>query len=84
MCLIICICIYAKISKGFPDSAVVKNLPAQEMQVQSLGWEDSLEEEMTTRSSILAREIPWPEEPGGPQFMGSQRLGYDLATKQPQ
>ena len=45
---------------------MVKNLPAmQETPVQSLGQEDSLEEEMATHSSILAREIPWTEEPGG-------------------
>ena len=44
----------------------VKNLPAmQEMQVPSLSWEDLLEEEMETHSSILAWEIPWTEEPGG-------------------
>ena len=45
----------------------------QQMQVQSLGQEDSLEEEMATHSSILAWEIPWTEELGGPQFMGSQK-----------
>ena len=61
---------------------MVKNLPAkQEMQVQSLGREDSLEKEMATRSSILAWEIPWTEEPGGLQSMGSQRVRHDLATK---
>ena len=43
----------------------------QETQVRSLGWEDSLEEEMATHSSILAWEIPWTEEPGGLQSMGS-------------
>ena len=44
----------------------VKNLPAvQETRVQSLGWEDSLEKEMATNSSILAWRIPWTEEPGG-------------------
>jgi len=43
----------------------IKNPSAiQEMQVQSLGWEDPLEKEMTTHSNILAREIPWTEEPG--------------------
>ena len=42
------------------------------MQVRSLGWEDPMEEEMATSSSILAWEIPWTEEPGGPQTMGSQ------------
>ena len=53
-----------------------KNPPAmqdtQGMQVQSLGQEDPLEEEMATHSSILAWEIPWTEEPGGLRFMGSQ------------
>ena len=47
-------------------SQMVKNLPAmQETQVQSLGWEDSLEEGMATHFSILAWRIPWTEEPGG-------------------
>ena len=51
----------------------VKNLPAiQETWAQFLGGEDSLEEGMATHSSILAWEIPWTEEPGGLQFMGSQ------------
>ena len=43
-----------------------------EPQVQSLGWEDSLEKEMATHSSDLAWEIPWTKEPGGLQSMGSQ------------
>ena len=61
---------------------MVKNLPAkQEMQVQSLGREDSLEKEMATHCRILAWEIPWTEEPGGLQSMGSQRVRHDLATK---
>ena len=52
---------------------MVKNLPAmQSTQVQSLGWEDPLEKEMATHSSILAWEIPWTEKPGGLQSMGSQ------------
>ena len=56
----------------------VKTLPAmQETQVQSLGWEDPLEKEMTTHSSILAWKIPWTEEPGRLQSMGSQRVGHD-------
>ena len=51
----------------------VKNLPAmQKTWVQSLGWEDALEEVMATHPSILAWRIPWTEEPGGLQFMGSQ------------
>ena len=53
----------------------VKNLPAvQETRVQSLGWEDPLEKEMATHSSILAWRISWTEEPGGLQFMGLQEL----------
>ena len=51
----------------------VKNLPAMlEAWVQSLGWEDPLEEEMATHSSILAWRIPWTEEPGGLQSTGSK------------
>ena len=54
---------------------LVKNLPAmQETQVWSLGREDLLEKEMATHSSILAWEIPWTEEPGRLQSMGSQEL----------
>ena len=57
---------------------VKKNLPArQEMQVQSLGWEDLLVEEMATHSSILAWEMPWTEEPGGLQSMGSHRVRHN-------
>ena len=60
----------------------VKNPPAmQEMQVQSLHWEDPLEEEMATLSNILAWEIPGTEEPGRLQSMGSQRVGHNLAIK---
>ena len=56
---------------------MVKNLPAiQETQVQSLGQEDPLEEEMATHSSILAWRIPWTEEPNGQQSMEFQRVGY--------
>ena len=57
---------------------MVKNLPAmQQTQVRALGREDPLEEGMGTRSSILAWRIPWTEEPGGPEFMGSQRVRHD-------
>ena len=52
----------------------------QETQVQSLGWEDPLETEMATHSSLFAWEIPWTEEPGGLQSMGSQRIRHDLET----
>ena len=57
---------------------MVKPLPAmRETQVPSLGWEDPLEKEMATNSSILASRIPWTEEPGRLQSMGSQRVGHD-------
>ena len=64
--------------RGFPGGSAVKNQPAiQETQVQSLGWEAPLEKEMATHSSILAWRIPWTEEPGGLQSMGSQRVGHN-------
>ena len=50
---------------------------ATETQVQSLGQVDPLEEEVATHSSVLARIIPWTEEPGGLQFMGLQRAGHN-------
>ena len=54
---------------------MVKNPPAmQETSVQFLNWEDSLKKERATHSSILAWRIPWAEEPGGLQFMGSQTI----------
>ena len=60
---------------------MVKNLPAVwGPQVLSLGWEDPLEERMATHSSILAWRIPWAEEPGGLESMGSQRVGHDWAN----
>ena len=56
----------------------VKNLPTMQVtRVQSLGWEDPLEEGMATHSSILAWRILWTEKPGGLQAMGSQRVGRD-------
>ena len=65
------------------EAQSVKNLSAmQETWVHSLDWEDPLEEEMATHSSILTWEIPWREEPGGLQSMGSQKVGHYLATKQ--
>ena len=56
----------------------VKSLPTiQETQVISLGWEDHLEKEMAPHSSILALKIPWMEEPGGLQYIRSQRVRHD-------
>ena len=65
----------------------VKNLPANagdtrdDTSVQSLVWEDPLEKGMAPHSSILAGRIPWTEEPGGLQSMGSQRVRHDLANE---
>ena len=71
--------------KGVGASPVVqsvKNLPViQETQVRFLGWEDPLEKEMTTHSSILAWRIPWTEEPGRFPVHGVARIGHDLETK---
>ena len=56
----------------------VKSLPAMwEIQGRFLGWEDPLEKEMATHSRILAWRIPWMEEPGGLQSVGSQRVRHD-------
>ena len=56
----------------------VKRLPTmQETWVRSLGWEDPLEKEMATHSSVFAWRIPWAEKPGSLQSMGSQRVGHD-------
>ena len=56
---------------------MVKNLPAMQTWVRSLGQEDSLEKEMAIHSSILAWRIPWTEEPGRLQSMGFQRVRHD-------
>ena len=60
---------------------MIKNLPTmQKAWVQSVDWEDPMEDLITTHSSILAWRIPWTEEPGGLQFMGSQRVRHDCTT----
>ena len=80
-------CLILSRLKSSPYSASLvaqseNNLPAmQETRVQSLGWEDPLEKEMVTHFSILAWEISWTEKPGRLQFMGSQRVRHNLATK---
>ena len=69
---------YTRIDQGFRASLVsqtVKNLS-----VMSETWVQSLEKEMATHSSILAWRIPWTEEPGGLQTMGSQRVGHNSVT----
>ena len=66
---------------GFPGGSVVKTLPANagdaDLQFQSLGREEPLEEEMATHSSFFAWRIPWTEGPGGLQSMGLQTVGQD-------
>ena len=63
---------------AFLVAQMVKSLPAmQETQIQSLGQEDSLEKGMATHSSSLAWSIPWTEEPGWLQPMGSHRVRHD-------
>ena len=65
--------------------SVVNNRPVvPDKWVPSLGQEDPLQEEMATHSSIFDQEIPWTEEPGRLQSMGSQRVRHDLETKQKQ
>ena len=59
---------------GIPDGLVKNQSTMQETRVRSLGWEDSLEKGMATHSCILAWRIPWTEEPGRLQSMGSQRV----------
>ena len=65
--------------KGFCGGSTVRNPPTTQetLWVQSLGWEDPLEEDMATHSSILAWRIPQTEEPGRLQSIGSQRVGHD-------
>ena len=75
------------LTEGFPCGSAVKNLPAmqelQETQVQSLDQEDPLEKGLVTHFNILAWRIHWTEEPGGLQFIGSQRVEQrsDLAGR---
>ena len=72
-----CVCV-CNTEMDFPGDSVGKESPAvQETWVRSLGWEDPLEEGMATHSSVLAWRIPWTEEPGGRQSMGSERVGHD-------
>ena len=69
------------LTSASPMAQWIKNLSAmqeiEEMQIQSLGQEDPLEEDIATHSSILAWRIPWTEDPGGLQSIGSQRVGHD-------
>ena len=67
---------------GFPGGSLVKKLPTNARdQIQSLGQEDPLEKEMAANSSILAKKIPWTEEPHGLQSKGSQGTVYNWVTE---
>ena len=73
--------LHTAIDKCISVVKMVKNLPAmQETQVRSLGRKDPLEKGVATHSSILAWTIPWTEEPGGLQSVGSQRVEHDWGT----
>ena len=68
--------------EGFPDSSLVAQMvkhlsTMREIRLRSLGWEDPLEKEMAIHSSTIAWKIPWTEEPGRLQSMGSRRAGHD-------
>ena len=82
--VIIILQIYTYIKLGFPGGSAVKNPSAmqetKEMQVQSLGQEDSLEEDMATHSNILAWRIPWIEEPGGLYSTGLKRVRHNWSN----
>ena len=72
-----CLC-QLRYMNGFPGGSDGKASTCNARDLGSIpGWEDSLEKEMATHSSILAWKIPWTEEPGRLQSMGSQRVGYD-------
>ena len=75
------ICHHIKSHWASLEAQIVKNLSTmQKILVHSLGWEEPLEKEMATHSSILAWKNPWTEEPGGLQSLGLQRVGQDSAT----
>ena len=72
-------------SKGFPGGSMVKNLPANAGDTKDAGsipgWEDPLQKEMATHSSILVWETPWTEEPGELQSIWLQRVRHNFITK---
>ena len=73
--------LFCKVLRTPLVAQMVKRLSTmQETRVRSLGWEDPLEKEMAIHSSTIAWKIPWTEEPGRLQSMGSQRVGHDWAT----
>ena len=78
-CVNICACMWE-----YPErtAQTIKNYLYAKWEQGGLGREDPLKEGMVTHSRILAWRVPWTEEPGGPQSMGSQRVGHDLGTEQ--
>ena len=77
MCVCVCVYTYIYIYTSLVAQTVKHLPPMRETWVRALGREDPLEKEMATDSSTLAWKIPWTEEPGRLQSMGSQRVGYD-------
>ena len=77
MCVCVCACMCVCVQTHVVTQTVKSLAAVQETWVQSLGQEDSLEKGMTTHSSILVWKIPWTEESGRPQSMGSQRVRHD-------
>ena len=72
--------LHIPITRGFLGGSVVRNpLAMQETRIWSLNQEDPLEKGMATHANILAWKIPWTEEPGGLQSLGSQRVGHHVA-----
>ena len=84
---VVCIPISFRIFHSLLQSLMAQTVKClstiRETWVWSLGWEDPLEKEMAAHSSTLSWKIPWTEEPGGLQSMGSQRVGHDWATPPP-
>ena len=77
LCLFFSPLLFASLLVSMVAQRLKRLPPMQETQVRSLGQGDPLEKEMVTHSSILAWRIPWTEDPGGLQTMGSQRVGHD-------
>ena len=77
MCLLACLLACFFLSSNLNMAQMIKNLPAMQTRVQSLGGEDLLEKGMAPHSSILAWKIPWTEEPSGLQSMKLQSVGQD-------
>ena len=90
VCVCVCVCVWVGVHgyfehlgsfKVYTGGASGKESACRcrrtETWVRSLGWEDPLEEGMATHSSMLVWRIPWTEEPGGPQSMGSQKIRHD-------